>query len=76
MTNESRFPWWGWLMVLCLVPVVYVLSVFPVAWILHQFHLGEPEWLKVIYGPVIWAIDEWEIVGIHVESIVRWMGID
>jgi hypothetical protein len=75
MTNESKFPWWGWLMVLFLVPVLYVLSVFPVAWGFEQFSKHPPEWLSMFYHPMFRAMEEWKWFESLVMRIVEWMGL-
>jgi len=59
MRQNTKFPWWGWLAGLCLVPVVYVLSVFPVILLFRRFDLRFPDWLATIYAPLSWAADEW-----------------
>lgn len=75
MKRETKFPWWGWVGILCLLPVVYLMSGFLVAWVLFQFDRREPEWFLLLYKPLGWAVDEWEWFGLFVERIAEWMGI-
>lgn len=75
MKRETKFPWWGWVGILCLLPVLYVLSIFPVIWVLHRFELGEPTWLERFYMPLTWAVSEWEWFGGFFTRVFEWMGI-
>lgn len=60
MTNESKFPWWGWLAGLCLVPVGYVLSVFLTGLVVERLGLEFPTFFRTFYAPMLWAVEEWE----------------
>jgi hypothetical protein len=64
MKRETKFPWWGWLGVACLLPVLYALSIFPVALVVEQFnpqfYAEVPDWYKTFYRPLKWAAEEWE----------------
>lgn len=75
MTNESKVPWWGWLMVLFLVPVGYVLSCFLVAVVADRLGLDYPI-LVTYYAPPDWAVDEWEWLFGILEPIARQLGLD
>jgi hypothetical protein len=75
MKRETKFPWWGWVGILCLLPVLYVLSIFPVVWISVNYKLAPPVWLANVYDPVFWAANEWEWFGRPLEWIFERLGI-
>lgn len=60
MKRETKFPWWGWLGMVCLLPVIYVLSVFPVGLALQHFGPEFPDGFQTFYSPLKWAVEEWE----------------
>jgi hypothetical protein len=45
-----RNPWVGWLVWAILTPVLYVLSIGPAGWLLHNDYL--PGWMFQIYDPL------------------------
>jgi hypothetical protein len=70
MKRETKFPWWGWLGILCLLPVIYVLSVFPVGWTVQHFGWEYPDGFKTFYSPLICADEEW----VWVRDVMTWIG--
>jgi|APTNR8051073442_1049403.scaffolds.fasta_scaffold17896_2 hypothetical protein len=75
MKRETKFPWWGWLVVLCLLPVIYVLSVFLVIWIIDRLGLEFHDEFETFYRPLFWADEEWVWFRDAMRWIEEWMGI-
>jgi uncharacterized membrane protein YbhN (UPF0104 family) len=75
MRQDTKFSWWGWLAGLCLVPVVYLLSVFPVILVVDQFNLVFPDWLNSFYEALIWAAGEWKWFRSFLEWMAERMGL-
>ena len=75
MKREMKFPWWGWLGILCLLPVVYVLSSIPVAWVLQKLELFPQKWFITLYSPLFWAMAEWNWFLRIMEWIIEQTGL-
>ena len=75
MKPETKLPWSTWIGGLCLLPVLYVFSVFPVGWVSYQFGRGFPAWLIAFNGPLGWAVEECEWLGASLNWIAEQMGI-
>lgn len=71
MKQETKFPWWGWPLVAGLLPVIYVLSVFPVGLALQQFGREFPDGFQTFYTPLKWAVEEWEWFADAMNSIAE-----
>ena len=50
-----------WITIVAALPVVYVLSIGPVAWVLlKQLHTTEaPGWVSAFYYPLEWLGNHW-----------------
>ncbi len=75
MKRETKFPWWGWLGVICLLPVIYVLSVFPVIWVVRWWDLPPSPWLMKFYYPIAWAVRESASFGRLIDWVAEWLGV-
>lgn len=59
------------LVMLALLPVLYVLSVGPVAMMFPQ---EPPDWAKVVYAPLIWLAETSDVAAKVLEWYVRLWG--
>lgn len=59
MTNESKFPWWGWVAVLCFVPVGYVLSCLLLSIVADDVGL-EFRTVETYHASLICVAEEWD----------------
>lgn len=73
--RETKLPWWGWMGVLCILPVAYVLSIFPVAVVGNRLREEPPDLFLAFYGPVIWAMDQWDWFRRSMEWIAEGIGL-